>query len=180
MKLKSQILLIFFLFITAGISAQEDKGDGMAFKDRLWYGFNIGGIGISNNTFTAGIAPMGGVKVTDDLAFGVIAKLNYTYQWRQGYESQHFFEYGPGVFAKYRLFKQKYFLQVEYDWMKLPDYFFFTDYDDVYDFLYVGGGISYPSGGKWKSDLTILYNVHPETRDLIFPLNLTYAFIYNF
>jgi len=91
-----------------------------------------------------------------------------------------FFEYGGGVLGKLKFLNGQYFAQVEYDLMSIPSNYFAGDERRNYPFFYVGGGISYPSSNNWSSELTILYNLHPDSNQEFFPLTFSYAFIYNF
>lgn len=176
------VLLFTFLLVMNNLDAQSEKKPTSNFADHLWYGFNIGGIGISSNSFQIGVAPMGGYNINKLFSVGLITKLNYEYSWRLGGETSHFFDYGIGALGRAKLFKGKYFAHVEYDRISI------TEYDGLnqqqvrktYPFIYVGGGISYPSGNKWSSELLLLYNVHPESSQVYFPLSISYSLVYNF
>jgi len=91
MKLKLSILLFFIFVCSLSVYSQsEDKSENWL-KDHFWYGVNVGNIGINNNFFTAGVAPMAGLKFNKSLGFGLIGKFNYTYAWQAGGQNFHFF-----------------------------------------------------------------------------------------
>jgi hypothetical protein len=169
-------MLLFFTFSLNGQSEDKDYN----FKDHLWYGINIGNIGIGGNALSLGFAPMGGYRINDFFSVGLITKLNYTYAWQRLGDNFHFLDYGIGALGRAKLFNQKYFLQVEYDWMSMTDYNGLGQVRDTYPFFYVGGGIHYPGNDKWSSELSILYNLHPDSNQFFFPLTMSYAFVYNF
>lgn len=178
----SFILIACMVFFPSMAAAQGKKPKKEEYKvvEHLWYGFNIGGIGISSNSFSAGVAPMGGYKFNESLAVGAIAKLNYTYLWQRLGDNFHFFDYGAGVLGKWKFLKGKYFAQVEYDWMSVSNWNGVQQYRNTYPFFYIGGGMKYPGNEKWSSELVFLYNLHPESNQLFFPLTISYAFLYNF
>jgi len=176
---RSFIIILFLSFIAIQGQAQQSDKD-YVFKDHLWYGFNIGGLGIGSNTFSAGVAPMGGYRINDYFSVGAIAKLNYTYMWQRLGDNYHFVDYGAGVLGRVKFLRGKYFAQIEYDWMSISNFNGLGQVRDTYPFFYIGGGINYPGNGKWSSELTALFNLHPDSNQLFFPLTLSYAFIYNF
>jgi hypothetical protein len=182
MKLKIVGLFILLFSISSILHAQKAKKKEYIFKDHLWYGINVGGIGIGGNVFSIGLAPMGGYKVNDDLALGLITKLDYQYQWQQYGDNYHFFNYGGGVLAKYLLFNSKYFAQIEYDLMSYSvwDFQQQAQVRRLLPFYYIGGGVSYPGNNNWSSEIVILFNLNQESSQIIFPLNISYAFLYNF
>lgn len=182
MTLKSKLTILFVLTIfTFSIAQDSKKKDGpYDFKDHLWYGINVGNIGIGSNTFSLGVAPMGGYKFNDYISVGAITKLNYTYMWQRLGDNFNFLDYGIGALGRVKFLRGKYFAQVEYDLMSISTFNGLGQVRDNYPFLYIGGGMAYPGNGKWSSEITALYNLHPDSNQLFFPLTLNYAFIYNF
>ena len=175
------IYLLFFLLINNIIAQgnQNNKKDS-DFKDRLWYGINLGNIGLSNNQFYINLSFMGGVKIIKNWNAGAIIHTNYTYLWQAGdYPSYNIFDYGFGGLTTVKIFRN-YFAQLEADKMYLSKFSFEELIKKPYLFTYIGGGYQYKSPGRWSMIITLLYNVNPDTNQLFFPLNYRAAFVYNF
>ena len=172
-------IFVFFILLFVGpqnsvLNAQNASKSEKeyVFKDHLWYGFNIGGLSLGSNSFSMGVAPMGGYKINSFLSLGVTTKFSYTYFWQRLGDNYHFFDYGGGALARVKLFKGKYFLQTEYDYMSIKDFNVLGIERNWYPFFYIGGGISYPSSDKWSSELTLLFNLHPESNNIYYPFNI--------
>jgi hypothetical protein len=178
-------VMLFFLFISGAtfstVQAQKSNKTENAydFKEHLWYGFNIGGLSLGSNTFSVGLAPMGGYKITDYLAVGLTTKFSYTYFWQRLGDNYHFFDYGGGALARVQLFKGKYFIQTEYDYISIKDFNVLGIERNWYPFFYIGGGIRYPGNNNWSSELTLLFNLHQKKNKKYYPFNISYAFLYN-
>jgi hypothetical protein len=179
LKKKWILVLTLFVFTATLLQAQRDK-EPYVFKDHLWYGINVGGLGIGNNTFSIGLAPMGGYRFNEHLSAGLIVRANYTYLWQRLGDNFSFLDYGAGALGRVKFLKEKYFAQVEYDIMNISTFNGVEQFRDAYPFFYIGGGMRYPGSGKWSSELTVLFNLHPDSNQLFFPLSLSYAFVYNF
>lgn len=174
-------IALFCLLLLPGflLSAQTDDKD-YQLKDHLWYGINVGGLGIGSNSFSVGLAPMGGYRFNDYFSIGLIAKANYTYLWQRLGDNFSNLDYGAGALGRVKFFKGKYFAQLEYDIMSITLFNGIQESRDTLPFFYLGGGVHYPGKENWSSELSILINVHPDSSQEIFPLTMNYAFVYNF
>jgi len=172
--------LIIILFINIG-NTQSKKKNPDEIKSKLWYGINMGNIGISNNSFYTNLSLMGGYKITKEINIGAIVHGYYTYLWSRGNNpNDHIFDYGYGALANAKFYRN-YFFQVEVDQMYLTQYNISGDkIHNPYLFTYIGGGYKYNNSNKWSFIITILYNVNPDSNQEIFPLDYRGAFVYNF
>ena len=167
----------------SGASAQNSKSQNnkLNIKNRLWYGINLGNIGLSNNQFYINLSFMGGVKVLKNLNVGAVVHTNYTYLWFPGNEpSYNIFDYGFGGLTTFRFYRG-YFAMLEIDKMYLSNFLLNGNLKKQgYNFYFVGGGYQYRSNSKWSTIITLLYNANPDTNQRYFPLNYRAAFVYNF
>jgi hypothetical protein len=165
---------------------EETKKAPINWKEKLWYGGNLG-LGFSGNNFESvfllGLAPMVGYKITPEFSIGPRVDFSYTYF---GYNYTpavngrlNLFSYGIGPFARFRVFKS-FFLhgeyQVESRAFPLQTGTGFTRVRDVQDNLFLG--IGYNPGG---SELMILYNFYSTRRSYLQPpFDFRFGFTYNF
>jgi hypothetical protein len=175
------LFILFFLIISAiQIFAQKTKEDKkFSLRDHLWYGINVGNIGIGYNQFNINLSLMGGYKITNSINAGLIFHNYYTYAWQQGSgNNKSYYDFGIGALATVKIFRNIY-AHAEVDQMYLDD-FNVIDPKSSYLFTYLGGTYKYSSGSKWAMSLSLLYNLNPDSNRLIFPLDYRAAFVYNF
>jgi hypothetical protein len=171
---------LIILFFSSGLYSQKEEND-KKLKDKLWYGINVGNIGISSNYLDINLSLMGGYKLTKSINAGLIVHGFYSYFWNPGSgNNKSYFDYGFGALSTVKIYRN-FYAQVEIDKM-------FIDRISVLDpnennsflFTYVGGGYKYSSSSDWSMTVTLLYNVNPESNLVIAPLDYRVAFVYNF
>lgn len=172
--------LLIILFFNLGMTQNKDKKPN-ELKNHIWYGINMGNIGISNNSFYTNLSLMGGYKITKSVNIGAIVHGYYTYIWQRGNNPNfNIFDYGFGGLANIKVYRN-YFAQIEVDQMYLTRYSIGGDNThSPFLFTYIGGGYKYRDTDKWTFIVTILYNVNPNSNTEIFPLDYRAAFAYNF
>ena len=182
-SIKTLFIYLLFFFLINSITAQsrQNNKNEKGFKNRLWYGVNLGNIGLSNNQFYINLSFMGRMKIMKNWNAGAIIHTNYTYLWQAGnFPSYNIFDFGFGGLTTVNIFRN-YFVQLEADRMYLSKFGYEGDLiRNPYLFTYLGGGYQYDSSGKWSTIITLLYNLNPDTNQLFFPLNYRVAFVYNF
>ncbi len=182
-SLKTLFIYLLFFFLINNVYSQssryEKNDDG--FKNRLWYGINLGNIGLTNNQFYINLSFMGGLKIMKNWNAGAIIHTNYTYLWQPGNNpSFNIFDYGFGGLTTVKIYRN-YFAQLEADKMYISRFTIDRDLKrEPYLFTYIGGGYQYTSPRKWSMIITLLYNINPDTNQEFFPLNYRAAFVHNF
>ncbi len=73
------IIILFFGTIIAQTNTKKEESFGI--KNKLWYGINIGNIGISTGRFDTNLSLMGGYKITKSINVGAIIHGYYTYSF---------------------------------------------------------------------------------------------------
>lgn len=174
-------LLIIILFLSTIIAQSNNENEeSFGIKNKLWYGINIGNIGISTGRFDTNLSLMGGYKITKSINVGAIIHGYYTYIWQRGdLPNYRIFDYGFGGLANIKVFRN-YFAQVEVDQLYLTEIRFGEKIQSPYVFMYVGGGYKYQSPGDWSFMITLLYNVNPDSNQDFFPLDYRVGFVHNF
>ncbi|MFK7936615.1 MAG: hypothetical protein AB8G22_24090 [Saprospiraceae bacterium] len=160
----------------------DESGDITA---RLWYGGSIGNIGLFNGSFSAGLSPMVGYKITNNLSAGVITKFDYFYQRRRDlFEGKiETLDFSIGGFARYRIIPAI-FAHVEYEStsFQLPFSASANSVEYVREwepYFYIGAG--YQSGnGPFGYEISIYYNVLDDATYNRVPWDLRIGFNYNF
>ena len=171
-------LMIVSVPITSLSGQSSKKEEKKTFKDHLWYGINVGNIGISNAYLNLGSSIMGGYKLNKYIKTGLIVHGQYYYQWTQGSTSNvSIFDYGFGGLINSRIYKN-WFAHAEIDQWYIKKYF--DSERNPYLFTYIGAGYNYASNSKWSGSVYLLYNVNPDTNTEFAPLDYRFAFIYNF
>lgn len=187
--IKITLCLISFAFVATNISAQTDSlatdtmdyvapaepaepktpakapNDKKPLKDKIYFGGNLG---LSFGTVTSvAIEPMVGWKWTPKLSTGFIYSFWYFNDKRyiDEYKSS---SHGIRIFNRYRIIPQAY-AHVEYAMFW---------YDNLYDadlgtsgkqsvpYLFLGGGLSQPLGGRATLFAQILYDVIQDSRSI--------------
>ena len=179
-----RILFVFILVITFSssvIAQKSEKEEESRLRDKLWYGINIGNIGIYGNYFDINMSLMGGYKITKSINAGLILHGFYTYAWNPGPSNNSSdFDFGFGALSSVKVYRN-FFAQIEVDKMYMDNNQIINPIDkNSYLFTYLGGGYNYDSSSKWSMAITILYNLNPDSNQIFFPLDYRAAFVYNF
>jgi len=156
---------------------------------RLWYG---GGLGLGfqsfaqQSSFLFALFPMAGYKITDAISIGPRIGLTYQYLKTRGFDNRiykfHPLELSGALFSRAKLFRP-FFAHVEfevanekrpvYDNAGIP-----SIGTSIENNFYLGAG--YNSGGKFASEIYILYNVLEDENTLDVPFVIRGGFTYNF
>jgi len=174
----------------------DDKG---TFKDRLWYGADVSlgfsGIG-GGNSFTAGIAPMVGFKITENFSAGPRIYILYRgarFDNRPNPDVKfNSTNYGFGAFTRLKIL-QMYFLQFEYQALSSDDPILSAGGQLTYDpatnsilsernlgsHYYIGGGYS-SSMGLVGFQVTALWDLSQEFSSTNIPIVTRIGLNYKF
>ncbi len=156
------VFLGFFFVSSPSFGQREIYGDSTSFKDRLYYGGNLG---LQFGYFTLiDVSPIMGVMITPKLSGGVGGTFQY-YEYNSFQGSQGT-SYGGRVFARYNILPNI-FTHVEYEsinWEALDTF------DNVFrrtwtNALFVGGGYFAPFGTRGGANFTFLYNLLHDNRN---------------
>lgn len=165
-----------------------DESGNIAAK--LWYGGNIGNIGLGGNSFSAAVSPMVGYKITNNLSTGVIGKLDYFYQRYNPSLTLSNLDLSIGAFARFKIIPAI-FLHAELETTSFQR----PEFDNLgqvtvdqgkivtnresQPHFYVGGG--YNSGnGLFGYEISFYYNVIDKATNYRTPFDLRIGFNYNF
>jgi len=158
LKNKFSFLLIlgFILFQSNSFAQREIYGDSIPFKDRLYFGGNLG---LQFGTITlVDVSPLAGVMITPKLSGGVGMTFQYYDDNRiQGAEGT---SYGGRLFGRYNVFPNI-FVHAEYESINWETYDYFAEgFRRIWtNSLFVGGGYFAPFGPRGGANFTFLYNV---------------------
>lgn len=197
-----RILIVFLFILTTqtgssqasrrpGLAAQ--KKESLAFADRLWYGggfglsFSSGLNGLDGNTFAIGISPMLGYKFNPILSIGPRFEFLYTTgRFRNSFNGPvikyNGVDYGAGIFGRAK-FLPFLFAHVETNYINRV---FPTGFNgNKVETERVGDnqtliGLGYTSGGAFKSELLLLYDLTADSQSTNLPLVYRFGFTYNF
>lgn len=168
------------------------------FKHRLWYGLggslNFSGQG-NLRLFNLGLSPMVGFKIIEPVSVGPRFTFNNLFikadNGPNGIISDVIQEYGAGLFARYKPFRQ-FFGHVEYEYLITEEIQtqgggLLLDPNDPTKFatdkiskdnLYLG--IGYSSGSIISYEIMLLYNALQEKDILDLPFSMRVGFTYKF
>lgn len=189
------MIFIFLVSFTLDAEAQRKKNDRK--KDnktedyfdesgvgsfRFWYGagggLNFGSFN-GSNLFIVSLSPMVGYKLTPEFSIGPRAELSYIHSRannRGAVTKENYFDYGIGVFTRYKVFKQ-FFAHAEYQIENARSRTIGVDDRETRNNFFFGGG--YSSGGQVGYEISILWNfLDDDTIDI--PIDYRIAFTYNF
>lgn len=205
MKKTLQLLLVFSILMmgfTHDANAQRKKkkkkgvdeyfDDRGSFTDRLWYGadFTLNFFSVpGGNAFNAGISPMVGYKITEQLSVGPRLEILYRGErYNQGNGEDLKFNstnYGLGAFTRFK-FLNAYYFHAEYQALNNE---FGTSIDLVnntiitqrewQDNFFVGGGYG-SSGSTVGFQVTVLWNLLEEFSSNTIPLYYRIGINYKF
>lgn len=172
-------MTLFLMFVMINNTyAQRDKDDEKkSLKEHLWFGANIGNIGLSTQYLSSTFSFMGGYKFNSRLKVGAILHGSYYYQWARYDESYSNFDYGFGGLVNFRVYRT-WFAHAEVDKWYIKRNFY--DTRNPYVFTYIGGGYQYPSNSNWAMAIYLLVNVNPDSNYYFGPLDYRIAYVYNF
>lgn len=138
-------------------SNQTAPKEFASFKDRLYYGGNVGaGFGAISYVL---IQPLVGCKITKDFSIGAGFTYNY---YSQNYSGVKYTTtiYGGNAFARY-IIMENFFAQVGWDRLNVPDYTTgILDSRAWVDNLLVGGGYRQRFSDKGSVVAAVFYNVN--------------------
>lgn len=161
-KFRIMALVGLFFISNHSFSQREIYGDSTSFRDRLYYGGNLG---LQFGTFTMiDVSPLVGVMITSKLSGGFGGTFQYfddnRFQGGQGTS------YGGRVFGRYNILPNI-FTHVEYESINWNAYnFFLEDFRRTWTkALFVGGGYFAPFGSRGGANFTFLYNVFHNNRN---------------
>lgn len=216
MKKVTLLCALFFAGWATNVHAQGNDNTDQYFNERgnfaqrLWYGggFNLGFFGSGgNNVFSAGISPMVGYKITDDLSAGPRIGLNYLHVRGPAVrvdpdingqvvsccnpEGRGVLTFSGGLFARYKAF-ENFFGHIEIEFTE--EQFFVEDgfgnliYETGPDRLLTVqefqenfyGGIGYTSGFPLGFEILLLYNFNLPENSFESPFDIRVGFNYNF
>ena len=174
-------IFIFILFNNSDVLAQKKKSaskNKLDITEKIWYGVNIGNPYLYNNVFGFGFGPMVGYHLNNRFSAGITSKFNYQYNWNNGLNPLHFWDYSAGVFGRAKiLFNPAIFIHSElsYTSLELSD----TSGGRV-DFptLFIGAG--YSSGFPVGFEVSLVYDVLGNLALYGIPIEYRFAATYNF
>lgn len=164
---KTTILLLCLLWSLSGISLAQDRpvytspspdqGQSMPFKDRLFFGGNLG-LSFGSLTYI-NVSPLVGVRLTEKMGAGVGPTYTYFNDRRTTYKYDSE-SYGGRLFAQYRVFESV-LLYSEYELLntEVPDLLYTALERRNISSLFVGGGYIQQVGRNSGISITLLYNV---------------------
>ena len=182
------LVLVILAYLTPKASAQSRRSKNTSdFAQQLWYG---GGAGLGfqsfsgQSSFLIALFPMMGYKITEAISVG--PRLGISYQNIRIRGSFETFKFNPvelsgAIFARAKVFRQI-FGHAEYEIANEKNAFIIggspTLIKETANNLYIGAG--YNSGGKFASEISILYNVLVDDNSLDVPFSIRAGFTYNF
>lgn len=150
------LILGLILFQSNSFAQREIYGDSIPFKDRLFFGGNLG---LQFGTITLiDVSPLAGVMITPKLSGGVGMTFQYYEDNRiQGAEGT---SYGGRLFGRYNILPNI-FAHAEFESINWEAYDYFAeDFRRIWtDALFLGGGYFAPFGSRGGANFTFLYNV---------------------
>jgi len=187
---------------TEEVESDDDYFDerGGSFKDKLWYGGGVTlGYGGNNDRsqFTAGLSPMVGYKVTENLSFGPRLVIDYNAlrdRNRFGVVNKgRSTNYGAGIFGRMKVLE---FLFIHVEYSALNQAFYLVDQSgdlvvepgttdlattrEVTNNFYIGGGYFSGSGPGFGYEFVVLYNLLAPDDVVQQPLDFRAGFTFNF
>ena len=150
---------------------------------RFWYGGGVGlNFGSSFNTsqFIFSLSPMVGYKITPEFSVGPRVELSYSHIRVGGGNNVsrfNFFDYGVGVFSRYKLFSQ-FFAHAEYQVENRKFIEGTREFRESRNNFFLGAG--YTSGGQIGYEVAILWNLIDNGDTINLPIDYRIAFTYNF
>ena len=122
--IKTVIIILLSTFINGsdlfGQKKERASEDKIDFREKIWYGANIGNPYLSNNVFGFGFGPMVGYHITNRFSAGLTTKFNYQYHYNNGLDPLHFWDYSAGIFGRAKiLFNPAIFIHSELNYTSL-------------------------------------------------------------
>ena len=99
-------------------STYRTQAKSKKFASNLYFGANLGQIGLANNQLTIGLSPFIGYKIISTVSAGILLKGSYNYFGTgSGTQGISWFNVGVGPFARVKILNQ-FFGQVEYEFSR--------------------------------------------------------------
>jgi len=187
------VLLTFLLLVSASddLNAQSrSRKKSSELATHLWYGGSLG-LGFQSyaqqSSFLFAIFPMAGYKISEDISVGPRIGLSYQYLKIRGLNGGTPYKFNPlelsgAVFARAKVFNPI-FAHVEYEVANEKRAYYNNNgvpeiVKSIENNFYIGAG--YNSGGKFASEIYVLYNVLEDSSSLDLPFIFRFGFTYNF
>ncbi len=155
------LFLGFILLQTNSFAQREIYGDSIPFRDRLYFGGNLG---LQFGTITlVDVSPLAGVMITPKLSGGV--GMTFQYYDNKRFQGAEGTSYGGRLFGRYNVFPNI-FVHTEFESINWETYDIFAeDFRRIWtDALFLGGGYFAPFGPRGGANFTFLYNVLHDNR----------------
>jgi hypothetical protein len=157
-------LVIGMVLTVASAYAQRefDPESNPAFKDRMYYGGNLG---LQFGTFTLiDISPLAGVMLNSKLSAGLGA--TYQYYDDRRFQGSTGSSYGGRVFARHNILPNI-FAYSEFESINWNAYNYFNDrFQRTWtDAFFIGAGYFTPFGPRGGANFTFLYNLMHDNRN---------------
>ncbi len=186
---KALILSILLSVLWINSYTQNRSKKDTDFREVMWYGGSVG-LGFQSfsgqSAFLLALFPMAGYKITDEFSIGPRLGIAYQHIRSRGIDNQIYkfnpIEISGALFARYKFFSQI-FGHVEYEIASeknparnlngIPIIIRETENN-----FYMGAG--YNSGGRFASEIYLLYNFLEDPNSLEIPLVVRVGFTYRF
>ena len=186
---KLVVLSILFSILWHSSYCQSRSENYTDFQDAIWYGGSVG-LGFQSfngqSAFLLALFPMAGYKVTEELSIGPRLGVAYQHIRAIGLDNRVYkfnpIEISGALFARYKLFSQI-FGHVEYEIANEKNPLININgipviVRETENNFYVGAG--YNSGGRFASEIYLLYNFLEDPNSLEIPLIIRAGFTYKF
>lgn len=150
-------------------------------KEKISYGGFINptyAITSYGSVFAISANPNIGYRLTKELTLGLGATVYYS-NYSTNYGKTVYSLYGPNTFARYKIFGNS-FLQVEYDKLNQPDFYYRTDKRVWVDYLYIGGGYYQRMTERSGLVVSFMYNLTPSKNSAFFDRMFNIGFVSGF
>ena len=181
---KTLLLVFIFLFVGISMSMAQRSGADSPLREKLWYGAGINANfqgGNISSTFSLGLAPMVGYKITENLSFGPRASFLVSWFRTRAFgptETINPTDWSVGVFGRYKIARE-FFAHLEYAFQN--EAFIFTDVNglrterEVNNAIYVGGGYSSRINDLLGFEVSLNLYVNQPVDDFRNPLNYRFG-----
>ena len=154
MKIKTGVILFFFLALLNAVCAQSDKAKSKKdFWQKVYFGGNMG-LQFGTVTFLD-ISPLAGYKITEKLSAGVGITYQYFSVKAYHYATER---YGGRVFGRFNI-TENLFAYTEYELLNIGIGGTPEKRINIAN-VFVGGGYSQPLGAKSSLNVLVLWNIN--------------------
>jgi len=189
MKPLGWLLFFISIFLCPNADAQRKSQAPDSFINKLWFGGSAG-LGYNSfrdqNNFLIALFPMAGYKLNEAFSAGPRFGISYRYIKTFGRDGRvqefHPIELSAALFGRYKIYRNI-FGHLEHEWVNEKAVSIDINGDPVIladpdTNLYLGAG--YNSGGKFASEIMLLYNLFSESNSIEIPITIRVGFTYNF